>query len=137
MIPVDHPNCNHYFHLPGAPGEGVMPCLVDTEAGTTRSYWRPEPNDNMIDGDAVFVHVMAPPNMVGTIKLGVATDSGIDLQETETTLTDQGGAAASAAFKLDTLELFMDEGYFVLEVNQCPPYPVSVWIDKVPDNVGS
>lgn len=87
----------------------------------------------MIDGDAVFVHVMAPPQMVGQIKLGLATDDHIDLTPTDTEPTEQGGSAAAAAFKIDTLEHFMNGGYFALEVPQCPPYPVSVWIDKVPD----
>lgn len=134
--PVDHPDCNHHYHLPGRPDEGVMPCLIDPEEGTTRSYWQPSEDDNLIDGDAIFVHVSALPAMVGTIKMGIATDGDINLQETETNATDQGGAAAAAAFKIDTLDLFMGGGYFVLEVNQMPPYPVSVWIDKVPDNVG-
>lgn len=104
-----------------------MPCILDLDGQTVTSFWRPEENDNMIDGNAIFVHVYGSTE---PIQVGLAYEDKIDMQLATLELTDQGGGAMAAAFKLDTLEHFLRGGFFCLQVNRVPPYPVSVWIDK-------
>jgi hypothetical protein len=107
-----------------------MPCYIDLDEGTVRSFWRPSDDDEMIEGNAIFIYVAGS---LAAIKVGLVTDELSDMHDVNLEPTDQGGGACAAAFNADTLNHFMNGGYFAIEVNQLPPYPMSVWIDKVPE----
>jgi hypothetical protein len=133
MIPVETPACNFKYHLAGTKDVGVMPCERNVEEGYVRSFWRPDELDEVIEGTGIFVRVMGNP---GVIQLGLATPDASDtvLKPITPEPWVDGSYLAGAHFTTSEIEHLMGGGYFCLQVSQIPPYPVSVWIDKVPDD---
>jgi hypothetical protein len=133
MIPVETPACNFRYHLAERQDAGVMPCERNMDEGYVRSFWQPDPLDNIVEGGGIFVRVMGNP---GVIKLGLATPDGetVELRDVQPGRWRDGSYLAGARFTESEIMLLMDGGYFCLQVSQIPPFPVSVWIDKVPDD---
>jgi hypothetical protein len=126
MIPVKTELTNWDYHLPDRPGEGVMPCVRDITASTVRSFWRPSDEDEIVEGKAVYVQVYGSR---APIKVGFANDEGRAVELVECSLVPyDGGGQTNVVFNKEVVEHMVAGGYFCLEVNRVPPFPVAVWI---------
>lgn len=127
---------NHVYHLAGEPGEGEMPCTIDTARGHVTSFWRPENNDNVVDGNAIFVHVAGP---IKIVRVGLSdrrcfVHQGQELKLEPWTEGD-GGMIGAAHFKAEIAAHFFDGGFFYFTQYQIPPYPVAIWIEQAPEGM--
>lgn len=137
MLPVKTEDCNFAFHLPGQPGEGVMPCIRELEnvegaepRGTVTSFWKPEGGlPPARDGDdPVALHILVygfqPQLEVGFGSLAEASFEVRDTQPHFDRKTYWCGVTVTEEIRahLD------DGGLFALRVHMCPPPPVCVWI---------
>lgn len=134
MIPLKSADSNFAFHLPGKPGEGVMPCVRDREAGTVTSFWTPAaviPRAQE-DDDAIAIHVVTygfqPQVEIGFGK--TVEDASFDQRPTEPYTGWEGRRGFWCGVLVDDrVRAYLEgDGLFVLRVHMCPPPPVSVWI---------
>ena len=136
MIPVHVEGVTDFeYHLPGKPGEGLMPCFRDPDARCVTTLWRPEPDDDrtlptcrahyhwpgLLD---VHAGVVLEPEVR---RFGQAFAGG--LRAILGTLY-QGGVQFSIDLEDQPVSLEADQDALVaITVIKLPPPAVSVWLD--------
>lgn len=132
MVPTKTDECNFAFHLPGAPGEGVMPCLrrmpdakTRGDKGAVTSFWLPDPDEIELRAAAainVRLYALAPNVEVGFGPTIEDAELGTDL------VTSRGHGQIAVALTPGHRAEIEGGGYFILRVAMVPPPPVSVWL---------
>lgn len=123
---------NFTYHLPGKPGEGLMPCRRNLDAvgvvgqGTVTTYWVPEPGDD-VTAATLRIHYEWPDEL--TVRAAALTDpdeAGSDALALEELrmVAFQGGRQGWITLDEEPLALL------VLEVAMVPPPAVMVWLDE-------
>lgn len=128
MIPVNTPDCNWDFHLPGRPGEGVMPCMRVLDPPATRSFWALDEDDRALENPTTVCFQTWGFTEIDRVLIGFGDGAGAQTLNFYDGTLFHPGRQWPMPLSQPSLDYLKDGGFFIVEVPMVPPMPVAVWL---------